>query len=117
MAIPPEPPPPYGDELELYRYQSLPSDSIRVYQIRQADSFDQQISGKLVTLKLKASGTSQRYNALSYCWGPTHADGSHLSDWILCNGRKLRVTSNLKLALKHVRAYGEREEVRIIEDD
>lgn len=52
--------------LEEYRYESLQPDSIRVFKIHQADSFDQGVTGELVTLKLASIGTSQPYNALSY---------------------------------------------------
>ena len=42
--------------------------------------------------------------ALSYAWGPSSEDGSHLTDTIVCNGCRLSVTSNLKQALRRIRA-------------
>ncbi|EME39434.1 hypothetical protein DOTSEDRAFT_114076, partial [Dothistroma septosporum NZE10] len=43
------------------------------------------------------------YCALSYAWGPTSGDGSHLTQKIICDGHSLPVTANLHAALKRIR--------------
>ncbi|CAK3768632.1 Hypothetical predicted protein [Lecanosticta acicola] len=45
------------------------------------------------------------YFALSYTWGETKADGSHLSDGITVDGYPFMVTSNLHRALRRLRRW------------
>lgn len=40
---------------------------------------------------------------LSYCWGPTKVDGSHLTHSIRYDGNTVAVTANLYSALQHIR--------------
>ncbi|KAK5679235.1 hypothetical protein LTS10_008050 [Elasticomyces elasticus] len=43
------------------------------------------------------------YGALSYVWGPTAADGSHLTHTIVCEEQALKVTASLHSFLKLIR--------------
>lgn len=106
-----------GSERELYTYAALGSLQIRIFHLRLSEHFQEEIFGNLHVAALTESkdsleysllglgleGPENGYSALSYAWGPTYADGSHLNDSIVCNGRRLRVTSNLKQALKRIR--------------
>ena len=65
--------------------------------------FEETIDGSQPSLH----GARFQYTALSYVWGPTHEDGSHLDDYIECDGRKLRVTSTLKHVLRRLRQVAE----------
>lgn len=49
------------------------------------------------------SGTRPSYLTLSYAWGETNEDGSHLSECIDCNERSVFVTVTLLQALKRIR--------------
>ena len=44
-----------------------------------------------------------RYRTMSYAWGPTYADGSHLTKIIYCDDHPMRITANLYAALERVR--------------
>lgn len=46
------------------------------------------------------------YIAISYHWGPTSVDGSHLTETILLEGLVLRVSTTLYSALKRLRTSG-----------
>ncbi|KAK5709883.1 hypothetical protein LTR17_019389 [Elasticomyces elasticus] len=43
------------------------------------------------------------YQTLSYAWGPTYADGSHLTHHVICDGSLIAVTANLHGALLQIR--------------
>ncbi|KAK5730505.1 hypothetical protein LTR15_000442 [Elasticomyces elasticus] len=45
----------------------------------------------------------ESYITLSYAWGETKEDGSHLTETIRCDGSLLRITSNLHVALSRIR--------------
>ncbi|KAK3660804.1 hypothetical protein LTR56_000562 [Elasticomyces elasticus] len=45
----------------------------------------------------------ESYITLSYAWGKTKEDGSHLTKAIRCDGALLRITSNLHMALLRIR--------------
>ena len=56
------------------------------------------------TVDLKAPSTpASQYLTLSYPWGETNADGSHLTNTIYCDGNTMKVTANLNAALKGIR--------------
>ncbi|KAK5697150.1 hypothetical protein LTR97_007285 [Elasticomyces elasticus] len=48
------------------------------------------------------------YLGFSYAWGPTYADGSHLTDTVYLNSLPLRVTAHLHTGLKNIRSYAQR---------
>ena len=48
----------------------------------------------------------QGYAALSYAWGQSYSDGSHLTNEIICDGRALRVTETLYQALRRIAMHG-----------
>ncbi|KAK3636573.1 hypothetical protein LTR56_005361 [Elasticomyces elasticus] len=45
------------------------------------------------------------YLALSYAWGPTHADGSHLDAAIELDGHLVRITSHLRKAFERIQQH------------
>lgn len=111
--------------MELYEYRPLRPGEIRVFHMDSSASIDGPITGTLRTRYLgspyvKGARGSQGFmsltaplhapvarqpdefipfTTLSHAWGQTHEDNSHLTDHIICNGKTLRVTSNLKQAL------------------
>ncbi|KAK3621172.1 hypothetical protein LTR56_022970 [Elasticomyces elasticus] len=48
------------------------------------------------------------YYGFSYAWGPTHADGSHLTDTVYLDSLPLRVTAHLHSAFKNIRRHAHR---------
>ena len=69
-----------------------------------ADDLNSDIRGSLhSTVIPDGKETILSYTTISYAWGPVYEDGSHLNDFIICDGLKLRVTSNLKEALRRMR--------------
>lgn len=50
--------------------------------------------GSLTRISFRSTSLDQpcRYQTLSYTWGQTFADDSHLTDVILCEGRELHIT-------------------------
>lgn len=89
-----------------YVYEDLGEHCIRLFKIEPADNFDAEVCGELIVASFAGDDDPEPYNALSYSWGPTFSDRSHLSESIVCGGRSLRVTPSLKTALRHIRAYG-----------
>jgi len=78
-----------------YSYTELPhSESIRIFELVPG-SHNEPISIKLRVVRL---GRAEQYNAVSYVWG----DRSQTKT-IDCNGRGLRVTTNLHSALVKIR--------------
>ena len=93
-------------ELQPYSYRPLQPREIRVFTMQPSDNLADQIIGDLrTTLVLLSSYVESKipYTTLSYAWGPTYEDDSHLSDFIVCEGRRLKVTPNLKQALTRIR--------------
>lgn len=70
----------------------------RCADIHPAASFDDRIEFRMQTLP-----ESTRFIALSYAWGDTFWDESHLTQKIYCEGKSLRITSTLHQALKRFR--------------
>ena len=115
-------------ELELYAYAPLEKNEIRTFYLHLIDRFDEEITGQLFVTNLptsedqtqESSDESQHgqdahftpYTSVSYAWGPTYEDGSHLNDYIICDGRKLRVTASLKQALRRIRQLAFRQVFR-----
>lgn len=97
------------DEVQKYTYTPLKEGQIRLLHLELNDRVDDAIVGRLKTVSLSTSSTSEsvscknQYTALSYAWGRTYEDGSHLTDFVICDGWKLRVTPNLKQALRRIR--------------
>ena len=82
-------------------WKPLESGSIRLLHIEPASYPDAPISCSLQYVSLKAD--KPQYITLSYAWGETHSDGSHLTDWIRCDECILPVTAHLNTALKRIR--------------
>ena len=105
---------------ENYEYSRLPSQNdIRLIHLESSENYEDPISCSLRVVSLERDqhprynlleeDQSPRYIALSYAWGPTHPDGSHLSHVLLCDKKRLRITSNLDTALRHLRHYYKNE--------
>jgi hypothetical protein len=95
--------------MELYRYNSLRNgEDIRLLRIKDTVTSTDTVVCTLQHRKTDDlpdamySRNIQRkgHDALSYTWGPTFADGSHLTDLILCDGRPFLVTATLNQCLK-----------------
>ncbi|KAK3116040.1 hypothetical protein LTR53_003988 [Teratosphaeriaceae sp. CCFEE 6253] len=101
--------------------EHLQPDEIRVLDIEPARSEDDLIRCRLRRLRLPPAESAisgerdvsapwlrqptlrEAYMTLSYAWGKTAIDGSHLTHTILCDGMPLRVAVNLHSALQAVR--------------
>lgn len=87
---------------ETYSWSPLPSPRhTRVAQLKPCDSFKQPIECSIITTSIKEPC---KYRALSYSWGAIRENGSHLDSIIYCDGKPMRVTRHLDMALKHIRA-------------
>ena len=85
--------------LAPYVYSPLRNREIRLLYLEPADDIETPVCGKLVVQGIGA----QPYNTLSYAWGPTYSDGSHLAATISIADNSLQVTENLLQALKRLR--------------
>lgn len=106
---------------DMYEYTHLALGTTRIFDLFISPDWDSQVEGRLLTVEiptvhdtgmfsaLRDFDEAVRYEALSYAWGPSYADGSHLTDSIICDGRWLPVTANLLQALKRLRARNYRE--------
>ena len=100
----------YAVATRLYEYARIQENQIRVLDLRLSLArlhYDgrKTLSGSLRTITLNHAATDQLgegYEALSYAWGPTYEDGSHLSHFFYCDSSKLRVTAHLYRALIHL---------------
>lgn len=85
-----------------YTWAPLPGPRhTRLVQLRPSDSIEQPIECDIITTCVDEPC---RYRALSYAWGEIQQDGSHLNATIYCDGKPMRVTQHLNMALKRLRA-------------
>jgi len=104
--------------LEQYRYRPLNpvKEDIRLLEIEDAHgSADETIVCRLRHCKIAnlddtfATGVKRKaYETLSYAWGETFSDGSHLTDMIFCGDQVLWVTAHLNQGLKRYRETRQR---------
>lgn len=80
---------------EYYKYQRMTGGSVTRLLILDPGEGDQPIVGRLETLTI---GTQQDYSALSYVWGC-----STMTETMFLHGKRLVLTKNLFVALKHFR--------------
>jgi hypothetical protein len=73
----------------------------RVVQILQSLSCDHRVQCSIRHISLKDTGN---YRTVSYAWGPTYPDGSHLTEVIYCDDQPLRVTRTVYVLLNRLRA-------------
>ncbi|KAK3652174.1 hypothetical protein LTR56_005307 [Elasticomyces elasticus] len=89
------------DVEEVYQYAPLSSGSdIRLLTIEPACDGSEYIRCRLT---LTSNLWNDEYQTLSYAWGPTYDDGSHLTHHVVCEGRLIPVTANLHEALLQIR--------------
>jgi hypothetical protein len=74
---------------------------VRLIHVEASDNFNAPLRISLVTATLDKPCF---YQTLSYTWGETFADGSHLSEVIFCQSRQLRITPNLYAFLGRFRS-------------
>ena len=86
-----------------YRYRPLADREIRVLYVEYNHYFDAPIRCTLKHGPIHWTGEFEPYMTLSYSWGALKEDGSHLNRLIHCDGKLIRVTSNLETALKYIR--------------
>jgi hypothetical protein len=87
---------------DLYTWAPLQSSRhTRLLQIHPSESFKQPIECDIITTSIDEPC---KYRALSYAWGDIQQDGSHLNATIYCDGKPMRVTQHLNMALKRIRA-------------
>lgn len=85
----------------VYKWAPLPSSRhTRLVQLRPADSFERPIECDIITTCIDEPC---KYRALSYAWGEIQQDGGHLNAMIYCDGKPMRVTQHLNMALKRLR--------------
>lgn len=99
--------------LEQYRYRRLKpeKEDVRLLEIEDAHgSPDETIVCRLRHCKIAtlddtiATGVKRKaYETLSYAWGETFPDGSHLTDMVFCGDQVLWVTAHLNQGLKRYR--------------
>ncbi|KAK5704309.1 hypothetical protein LTR97_003327 [Elasticomyces elasticus] len=93
---------PTGDPVEpIYQYRPLTSDDeTRLLTIEPAHD-----QSELIQCRLTQSSdiSNDDYQTLSYAWGPTYNDGSHLTHHVVCDGGLIAVTANLHGALLQIR--------------
>ena len=101
------------DDGDSYRYRRLRpgEEDIRLLEVKPSTAdHNDTIVGHLRHFKLErlddafVNGSRKKiYRTLSYAWGLSYADGSHLSDMIICNDEPLRITAHLNQCLKRYR--------------
>lgn len=94
----------------LYNYGALKDNEIRVLRIKSAENCDDAIECTMVLLKGETAVSGlvfprQHYCTMSYAWGETFSDGSHLTQYILCDGKHLPVTQHLWCGLRRFRSF------------
>lgn len=91
------------DTLQAYQYKPLPIGKYtRILEVECAATLQDPVRGHLRTVCLDDEPVP-KYWTLSYAWGQTFADGSHLTDTIQCDGLPLRITKTLNEAIQHIR--------------
>ncbi|KAL8366330.1 hypothetical protein RB595_004885 [Gaeumannomyces hyphopodioides] len=81
----------------MYTYTSLPEGSVRILRLLPSSNQESRIECQLITSMLD-SGRTPPYEALSYVWGSENDKKP-----IYVDGKELRVTANLHVALSHLR--------------
>lgn len=86
---------------QYYEWKSLQSgEDTRVTYLQASSNFGDPIQCTITHISLE---NHPRYRAISYAWGQTYPDSSHLTDIVLVDGKPLRVTRTLNMALKRLR--------------
>ena len=84
-----------------YKYEPLEENQIRGVELHYSKNVDK----VCCSIRHEPFDGSATYVALSYAWGNTYSDGSHLADVIFCDGKLLPVTANLLQALRRIRHH------------
>ncbi|KAK5696269.1 hypothetical protein LTR17_024346 [Elasticomyces elasticus] len=85
----------------VYHYEPLSSgNKTRLLTIEPALDQSEPIQCRLTQ---SSDPSNDDYQTLSYAWGPTYADGSHLTHHVVCDGALIAVTANLHGALLQIR--------------
>ncbi|KAK5710582.1 hypothetical protein LTR15_012911 [Elasticomyces elasticus] len=92
-------------DVEIHRPALVHPDSIRLIVVEPASNTNAPVHISFAVTTLAAPSA---YFGFSYAWGPTHADGSHLTDTVYLDSLPLRITAHLHTALKSIRSYAQR---------
>ena len=87
----------------MYNYQPLQDGHIRVVSINRADNLDSPLRCSIHHRPIRWTGEFDPYMTLSYSWGQSFDDGSHLTKELFCDGRAIPITANVDLALRYIR--------------
>jgi hypothetical protein len=95
-----------NESVPIYRYSPIDSNwHIRVLKLEPAISFADPLVGSFFTRKLDdvedLGQPMPNYQGVSYCWGP-QSD----TNWMLCDGQRLSISTNVALMLRHFRKSG-----------
>ena len=86
----------------VYTYESLDrAGDFRVMRLSAVLTMDGHIQFDLITACLDSKDLP-KYTALSYAWGRTYTNSSHLTDVVMCHGQRLQVTATLNQALHRI---------------
>jgi hypothetical protein len=87
-------------------YHQLGPDEIRVLDVQSAEGDNEAIECQVRHLPLVTNNTVPSepllYATLSYVWGPTYEDCSHLTKAMRCNSHRIPITANLYSALYQI---------------
>jgi hypothetical protein len=88
-------------------YEPLKDNEIRLFRVFPSENLDDPVRGEITVISLSDAEQEEcRYMALSYTWGPTYEDGSHLPHTLDRGGHSLPVTANLHRGLQRFRGLG-----------
>ena len=105
--------------LKEYKWLPLAAGHIRLLKIEPSRTFGDGVVCSMHHVALQVvqadrDGTiaaeHPQYTALSYAWGETLDDQSHLTRQIICDGQRIRVTGHLHMALRRIRQLLHRKE-------
>lgn len=95
------------NDFHQLHYTRLTGRQTRVFSIEATRKLNDPVRIRLHVIDIHGTDNNapDKFTTMSYAWGKTKADGSHLTDTIVCNGLySLRVTATLHQALKQIRS-------------
>ena len=89
--------------MSSYSFEPLQHGQIRLCYIEAATSFEDPVYCTLRHVNYQHD--KPKYLTLSYAWGQSFEDGSHLTHHMVCSGQPLAITENLYIALRRIRQH------------
>ncbi|KAK5746476.1 hypothetical protein LTR17_000856 [Elasticomyces elasticus] len=90
---------------EISRPALTHPDSTRLIVVQPASNTNAPVR---ISFAVTTLANPRAYCGFSYAWGPTHTDGSHLTDTVYLDSLPLRVTGHLHNAFKNIRRHAHR---------